>query len=84
MTDEIQAEHAIVPAAGLVGAGFHEALEAVGFQREQRDSQRLALDTLGSLDVMISACLPTGERTRFNECFLHFVGRPPAQLRPRW
>ena len=43
-------------------------------------SQRLALDTLGSLDVMISACLPTGERTRFNECFLQFVGRPTAQL----
>lgn len=46
-------------------------------------SERLALDTLGSIDAMVSACLPTGERTRFNERFLKFVGLPAAQLQGR-
>jgi PAS domain S-box-containing protein len=44
-------------------------------------SERLALDTLAGLDVMISACLPTGERTRFNDRFLKFVGANAAQMR---
>src|SRR5204862_445147 len=43
-------------------------------------SERLALDTLSALDVMISACLPTGDRTRFNEAFLKFVGKTAAQM----
>ncbi len=43
-------------------------------------SERLALDTLGALNVMTSACLPTGERTRFNEHFLRFVGRTEAKM----
>jgi PAS domain S-box-containing protein len=46
-------------------------------------SERLALDTLGSIDAMVSACLPTGERTRFNERFVKFVGLPAAQLQGR-
>src|SRR5262245_60306278 len=44
------------------------------------NSEALALGTLGSLDVMISACLPTGERARFNHQFLQFVGRTEAQM----
>jgi len=46
-------------------------------------SERLALGTIGALDVMISACLPTGERTRFNDCFLRFVGRTAGQMQGR-
>src|SRR5688572_16349191 len=46
-------------------------------------SERLALDTLGSIDAMVSACLPNGERTRFNERFAKFVGLPAAQLQGR-
>lgn len=49
--------------------------------RTALQSERLALDTLSSLDVMISACLPTGERTRFNDWFLQFVGRSETQMR---
>lgn len=48
--------------------------------RTALNSERLALDTLAGLNVMISACLPTGERTRFNERFLQFVGRTAAQM----
>ncbi len=43
-------------------------------------SERLALDTFGALNVMTSACLPTGERTRFNERFLKFLGLTEAQV----
>ncbi len=48
--------------------------------RAAMTSERLAVDTLGALDVMTSSCLPTGERTRFSERFVKFLGRTEAQL----
>ncbi|MCZ6836718.1 MAG: PAS domain-containing protein [Planctomycetota bacterium] len=49
--------------------------------RIHRDSEQATLDTLRSLDVMFSVCLPTGERTEFNNRFLEFVGRPFEELK---
>ncbi len=48
--------------------------------RTALNSERLALGTLAGVDVMLSACLPTGERTRFNERFLQFLGKTAEQL----
>lgn len=67
-----------------VGANAINRLKTRRLTRDFRaalNSERLALGTLGALDVMISSCLPTGERTRFNDCFLKFVGRTAAQMK---
>jgi PAS domain S-box-containing protein len=69
-----------------VAANAINRLKARRLARDFRaalNSERLALETLGALDVMISACLPTGERTRFNENFLKFVGKNAAQMQGR-
>jgi len=47
------------------------------------NSEELALGTLGGVEAMICACLPNGERTRFNERFQHFLGRSAEQLQGR-
>ncbi|MFM9994267.1 MAG: PAS domain-containing protein [Phycisphaerales bacterium] len=93
-TDAIERAVGAELSAPVVGAVFSVALalavaanviNRLKTRRLTRDfraalaSERLALDTLGSLDVMTSACLLTGERTRFNERFLKFLGLSEAQ-----
>ena len=67
----------------IVAANAVNRLKTRRLMRDFRaalNSEQLALGTLGAVDVLISACLPTGERTRFNEHFLHFVGKTAAQM----
>ncbi|MCH8164125.1 MAG: PAS domain-containing protein [Planctomycetes bacterium] len=48
-----------------------------------RESEALALGTLESLEVLISACLPDGSRTRFNSRYLDFTGKTKQELAER-
>lgn len=43
-------------------------------------TEKTTLETLQSVNVMITACLPTGERTEFNHHFLELLGRPFEEL----
>ena len=48
--------------------------------KSARRTEKTTLETLQSVNVMITACLPTGERTEFNRHFLELLGRSFEEL----
>ncbi len=48
--------------------------------KSARRTEKTTLETLQSVNVMITACLPTGERTEFNHHFLELLGRSFEEL----
>jgi PAS domain S-box-containing protein len=66
-----------------IAANTLNRLKTKRLTRDLRDAlnhHHYAVGTLESLQVLISSCLPTGERTRFNEHFINLAGRSAEAL----
>jgi PAS domain S-box-containing protein len=69
-----------------VAANAANRLKARRLARDLRgamESGRAAHERLAAIDVMTSVCLPSGQRTGFNDNFLKFLGMTAAQAEGR-